>query len=93
MTWVILSEIFPTRIRGRAMAIATVCLWIANYVVTQTFVMMDEMPAAGGEVPPRPSLLAICRLLRGAGRVVWCWVPETKGKSLEEIERGWLQSA
>ena len=42
MTWVILSEIFPTRIRGRAMAIATVCLWMANFVVSQTFPMMDE---------------------------------------------------
>jgi len=42
VTWVILSEIFPTRIRGRAMAIATVCLWVANYVVSQTFPMMEE---------------------------------------------------
>ncbi len=42
VTWVILSEIFPTRIRGRAMAIATVCLWGANFVVSQTFPMMDK---------------------------------------------------
>ncbi|MHC4508645.1 MAG: sugar porter family MFS transporter, partial [Planctomycetota bacterium] len=42
VTWVILSEIFPTRIRGRAMAVATVCLWVANYVISQTFPMMDE---------------------------------------------------
>ena len=42
VTWVILSEIFPTGIRGRAMAMATVCLWVANYVVIQTFPMMDE---------------------------------------------------
>ena len=43
VTWVILSEIFPTKIRGRAMAIATVCLWIANFVISQTFpMMMDE---------------------------------------------------
>ncbi|MHC4678666.1 MAG: sugar porter family MFS transporter [Planctomycetota bacterium] len=41
VTWVILSEIFPTRIRGRAMAVATVCLWVANYVIS-TFPMMDE---------------------------------------------------
>ena len=44
VTWVILSEIFPTKIRGRAMAIATFCLWVANYVVSQTFPMMDESP-------------------------------------------------
>ena len=42
VTWVILSEIFPTKIRGRAMGIATVCLWLANTVVSQTFPMMDE---------------------------------------------------
>ena len=42
VTWVILSEIFPTKIRGRAMAIATVCLWIANFIISQTFPMMDD---------------------------------------------------
>ncbi|MEM7626336.1 MAG: sugar porter family MFS transporter [Planctomycetota bacterium] len=44
VTWVILSEIFPTKIRGRAMAIAALCLWVANFVVSQTFPMMDEQP-------------------------------------------------
>ena len=44
VTWVILSEIFPTKIRGRAMAIATFCLWVANFIVSQTFPMMDENP-------------------------------------------------
>ncbi|GAH03559.1 unnamed protein product, partial [marine sediment metagenome] len=44
VTWVILSEIFPTKIRGRAMAVATICLWAANFVVSQTFPMMDENP-------------------------------------------------
>ena len=44
VTWVILSEIFPTQIRGRAMGLATICLWLANYVVSQTFPMMDANP-------------------------------------------------
>ena len=48
VTWVILSEIFPTKIRGRAMAIATVCLWIANFVISQTFPMMDKNDWLGG---------------------------------------------
>ena len=44
VTWVILSEIFPTKIRGRAMGLATICLWLANYAVSQTFPMMDADP-------------------------------------------------
>jgi len=42
VTWVILSEIFPTRVRGRAMGLATLCLWMANSIVSQTFPMMNE---------------------------------------------------
>ena len=42
VTWVILSEIFPTKVRGRAMAVATLCLWTANLIVSQTFPMMNN---------------------------------------------------
>jgi len=89
VTWVILSEIFPTRIRGRAMAIATFCLWIANYVVSQTFPMMDESPwliATFNHGFPFFVYGVFCVVL-----VVFVWrvVPETKGKSLEQIERMW----
>jgi MFS family permease len=41
VTWVILSEIFPTAVRGRALGLATFCLWMADYLVTQTFPIMD----------------------------------------------------
>ena len=44
VTWVILSEIFPTQIRGRAMGLATVCLWLANYLVSLTFPVMAKDP-------------------------------------------------
>ena len=90
VTWVILSEIFPTRIRGRAMAVATVYLWIANYLVSQTFPMMDQNPWLV-ETFHRgfPFWLygAFCVVLL---LCVWRLVPETKGKSLEQIERHWL---
>ena len=89
VTWVILSEIFPTRIRGRAMAIATVCLWIANYVVSQTFPMMDENPwlvATFHRGFPFWLYGAFCIVLLVFVRA---YVPETKGKSLEQIERHW----
>jgi len=89
VVWVVLSEIFPTRIRGRAMAIATVCLWIANYVVTQTFTMMDEdkwLVARFNHGFPFWVYAALCVVM-----VVFVarLVPETKGRTLEEIEQSW----
>ena len=87
VTWVILSEIFPTRIRGRAMAMATICLWLANYVVSQTFPMMDDDPwlvARFHHGFPFWLYAAFCLVLLV---VVVRFVPETKGKTLEEIER------
>jgi len=89
VTWVIISEIFPTRIRGRAMSVATVFLWTANWVVSQTFPMINENQWLVDRFHHGFSfwiyglmciilLLFICKV-----------VPETKGKSLEEIERLW----
>jgi SP family xylose:H+ symportor-like MFS transporter len=92
VTWVILSEIFPTRIRGRAMAIATVCLWIANYVVSQTFPMMDESPwfvETFHRAFPFWLYGVFCAVLLV---FVWRFVPETKGKTLEQIEKHWTTS-
>jgi MFS family permease len=89
VVWVILSEIFPTRIRGRAMALATICLWVANFLVTQTFTMMDENPWLVDKLH-HAFPFWIYSLLCGVTVVfVWRFVPETKGKSLEEIERSW----
>jgi SP family xylose:H+ symportor-like MFS transporter len=91
VTWVILSEIFPTRIRGRAMAIATVCLWIANYLVSQTFPMMDENPwllDTFHRAFPFWLYGAFCVVLLV---FVAAFVPETKGRTLEQIERHWLR--
>ena len=89
VTWVILSEIFPTRIRGRAMALATVCLWLANFIVSQTFPMMNENAWLVGKfhhgfpfwVYGGFCVVEVLFILR--------FVPETKGKSLEEIEKMW----
>ncbi len=90
VTWVILSEIFPTRIRGRAMAIATVCLWIANYIVSQTFPMMDEnawLIERFHHALPFWLYGVFCVVLLV---FVWRLLPETKGKTLEEIEKHWM---
>ena len=89
VTWVIISEIFPTRIRGRALSIATVFLWTANWVVSQTFPMLDENQWLADRFHHGFSFWiygSMCFIL-----LVFMWrrVPETKGKSLEEIERLW----
>ncbi len=89
VTWVILSEIFPTHIRGRAMAIATIFLWVANFVISQTFPMMDEnrwLVARFHHAFPFWLYAAFCLV---SILFVWWYVPETKGKSLEDIEAMW----
>lgn len=89
VTWVILSEIFPTKIRGRAMSIATLCLWSSNFVVSQTFPMMDKSPVLlekFNQAFPFYLYAAMCVVLVF---VVARWVPETRGKSLEAIEMLW----
>jgi SP family xylose:H+ symportor-like MFS transporter len=89
VTWVVLSEIYPTRIRGRAMAIATFCLWVANFVISQTFPMMDEDPTLirlFNHAFPFWLYAFFC----GVSIVfVWRCVPEMKGKTLEAIEKMW----
>ena len=91
VVWVILAEIFPTAVRGRAMGLATFCLWVADYLVTQTFPIMDA-PGSWfvthfSHAFPFYVYAIFCVVLVAV--IVWL-VPETKGKSLEEIERSWL---
>ena len=85
VVWIVISEIFPTRIRGRAMSVATVCLWIACYCVSQFFPVL--LAAIGGAVFFLYAILCYLTI----GFVTEC-VPETKGKTLEEIESGWMPS-
>ena len=92
VTWVILSEIFPTRIRGRAMAIATIFLWAANYLVSQTFPMMDENAWLVEHFHHGFSFWIYSILCIALFFTVKFGVPETRGKSLEEIERFWLNT-
>jgi sugar porter (SP) family MFS transporter len=87
VTWVILSEIFPTKIRGRAMAVAAIFLWVANYFVSQTFPMMNEnawLVEKFNRAFPFWVYGGMCVILV---IFVLLFVPETKGKTLEQIER------
>ncbi len=80
VTWVILSEIFPNRIRGIAMSIATTSLWTACFLLTYTFPLLNKILNASGTF----WLYGIICVL---GFVfIFRKLPETKGKSLEEIE-------
>ncbi len=91
VTWVILSEIFPNSIRGRAMSLATLALWAANFVVSQTFPVIDEnayLVSRFNHAYPFYLFAAFCAVLLA---VVWMFVPETKGRSLEQIEAHWMQ--
>jgi SP family arabinose:H+ symporter-like MFS transporter len=87
LPWIVCSEIFPAKLRGRAMSVATFCIWSGCLIVAQSF----------------PSLL---RLI-GPSRTFWIYgacsaatfllvlllLPETKGRSLEEIEKAWTVRA
>ena len=90
VTWVILSEIFPTAVRGRALGLATFVLWVADYAVTQTFSILDAKDswfvARLHHAFPFYVYAAFCVVLLV---VMAAWVPETKGRSLEEIESSW----
>lgn len=81
VTWVILSEIFPNKIRGAAMAVATVSLWLASFVLTFTFPLLNSVLNASGTF----WLYGLISL--GGFIFVFKKLPETKGKSLEEIEK------
>lgn len=80
VTWVVLSEIFPNRIRGTAMAIGTFSLWGACFILTYTFPLLNKVFQSSGTF-----------WLYGFICVIGFWfifnkLPETKGKSLEQIE-------
>ncbi len=85
LVWVVMAEIFPIRMRGAAMGIATLILWFADFVVTLTFpVISDKLNAS--------TAFWIYAVMCAADLVFMIFfLPETKGKTLEEIERRWLK--
>jgi sugar porter (SP) family MFS transporter len=81
ITWVVLSEIFPNSVRGAAMAIATTALWIACFVLTYTFPILNKLLNASG------TFWLYAFICLSGFLFILKRLPETKGKSLEEIEK------
>lgn len=81
--WVVLSEIFPARVRGRAMSIATVSLWAACVALTFSFLSISAW------LGPSGAFLLYAAMCAATLWIVLRWLPETKGRTLEEIERSW----
>jgi MFS transporter, SP family, arabinose:H+ symporter len=80
-TWVLLSELFPNRIRGAAMSISVFALWLGNFTMSCTFPVLNKIFGMS-------KMFLFYALLNAAGFIfVLLVLPETKGKSLEQIER------
>ena len=90
ITWVLIAEIFPNTIRGAAVAIAVAFQWIFNFIVSSTFVPMFNMHLTEGDDFGHwftYGLYGIICVI--AALFVWRLVPETKGKTLEDMTRLW----
>ena len=81
VTWVLLSEIFPTRIRGMAMSVGTLALWIACFVLTYTFPLLNAGLGAAGSFLLYGIICALGFIF------IFRKIPETKGVSLEVLEQ------
>lgn len=81
IVWVVLSEIFPARLRGAMMALSTFCLWAASFLLTYTFPLLNEWLKASG------TFWVYGGICLAGFLFILARLPETKGKSLEEIEK------
>jgi MFS transporter, SP family, xylose:H+ symportor len=89
VTWVLLSEIFPNQIRDKALAIAVAAQWIANYLVSWTFPIMNDNPALVATFHHGFPYFVYAFMSILAALFTWKFIPETKGRTLEELERLW----
>lgn len=84
LTWVLISEIFPNNIRGKAISVAVICLWSAYFILVSTFPVIEKR---FGDASAFWAYAVICA---GGFLFIWLKLPETKGKSLETIENEYM---
>ena len=88
--WVLIAEIFPNTIRGQAVAVAVAFQWIFNFIVSSTFVPMFNMHLTEGDDFGHWFTYGLYGLICiAAALFVWKLVPETKGKTLEDMSKLW----
>ncbi len=85
VVWVILSEIYPTKIRGRAMSIATIAVWIGTAIIGQL------IPISLDNLGPDITFWIFAFFCLPTIYIGWKLLPETKGRTLEDIERHWMK--
>lgn len=81
--WVVMSEIFPTRIRGRAMAIATLAVWTTDGIYNQCFPLLRDTLGISA------TFFIFAAVLLPQFLFIWKVMPETRGRTLEAIEQSW----
>lgn len=81
--WILMAEMFPSRIRGLAMSVAVFICWLFNFLVLLLFPWL--MKVIGGA----PTFLFLALMAAAMFLVTWKWVPETTGRTLEQIEEQW----
>jgi len=89
VTWVLLAEIFPNQIRGKAMALAVAVQWVANYLVSWTFPILDKNPYLVEHFKHGFAYWIYGVMSIFAALFMWKLVPETKGRTLEQMEAIW----
>ncbi len=80
ITWVVISEIFPNRIRGAAVAVAVAALWLACFILTYTF------PLLNSHLGPAGTFWCYATICALGFAFIWKNLPETRGRTLEQIE-------
>ena len=89
LSWVVVSELYPNRVRGKAMSLATCAMFTASFITVQLFPSILEMFTTRFGHPGATFLLFVGVCL-ACSFFVWRWVPETKDQSLEQIGERWL---
>jgi len=90
LSWVVLSELYPNRVRGKAMSLAVGLMFLASYITVNVFPMvLNRFRAAFGH--PGGTFLIFMGICIACAVFVWRMLPETKDRTLEEIGRFWLR--